>query len=402
MEKTRVYTISEITRNIKYILDNELPELWIDGEISNLRTSQSGHTYFTMKDETSQISAVLFKGQQKLNNTSISLKDGLHIFAFGKITVYERGGNYQIIVSKWEPKGLGALQLAFEELKKKLLKEGLFDEKHKKPLPLFPRVVGVVTSPTGAAFRDILNITERRFSNINILIYPVRVQGEGSAEEIAEAIDNMNQFNDIDVLIIGRGGGSLEDLWSFNEEVVARSIFRSRIPIISAVGHEIDYTISDFTADKRAPTPSAAAEMVIAKKSEFADKIDFLKHKLQAEINSLINDLKTKLNNLITSYVFKEPENTLRQYSQRLDDLAHRIVMRTQHLYEIYHQKLSSLDSRLNSLNPKSILSRGYSITTLAKTGRIITAPKDLKKDDELETQVAKGRFKSLFKGKID
>lgn len=402
MEKARIYTVSEITRNIKSILENQLPELWIEGEISNLRTSPSGHTYFTLKDETSQISAVLFKSKQLLFDSAVPLKDGLRIFAFGKISVYEKGGNYQIIINKWEPKGIGALQLAFEELKNRLYKEGLFDERRKKPIPIFPRVVGVVTSPTGAAIRDIINVIERRFSNINILLHPARVQGEGAAQEIADAIDTMNQFPDIDVLIVGRGGGSLEDLWAFNEEVVARSIFRSMIPIISAVGHEIDYTIADFVADRRAPTPSSAAEMVIAKKSEFIDRIDFLRHKLQTAITTYINDLKVHLTSLATSYVFKEPENTLRQYTQRLDDLTHRLGLKIHHLYEIQHHKFSSLQSRLNTLNPKAILNRGYSITVHTKTGGIITHSEGLKKGDELQTQVAKGSFSSLFKEKID
>lgn len=400
--KTRIYTVSEITRNIKSILEDQLPELWIEGEVSNLRTSQHGHTYFTLKDEFSQIRAVLFKSQQLLFETPLPLKDGLSIFVFGKISVYERDGNYQIIINKWEPKGIGALQLAFEELKNRLYKEGLFDEKHKKPLPLFPRVVGVITSPTGAAIRDIINVIERRFSNINIVLYPVRVQGEGAAQEIADAIDQMNQFPDIDVLIVGRGGGSLEDLWAFNEEIVARSIFRSRIPIISAVGHEIDYTISDFVADVRAPTPSAAAEMVIAKKSEFIERIDFLKHKLQTAINSYINNIKTHLTNLVTSYVFKEPENTLMQYTQQLDDLSHRLTLRIRHLYEIQSNRLKAIETHLCALNPSAILNRGYSITYSGRTGNIITHTKGLKEGDELVTQVAKGRFRSIYKEKID
>lgn len=399
--KTRVYTITEITRNIKSMLENQFPELWIEGEISNLRTSPQGHTYFTLKDAQSQISAVLFKGHRLLIETTVPLKDGLSIFAFGKITVYEKGGNYQIIISDWEPKGIGALQIAFEELKKKLFKEGLFDEKRKRPLPLFPRVIGIVTSPTGAAIRDILNIIERRFPKIYILIYPVRVQGEGAAEEIAEGIDIMNTLGEIDVLIVGRGGGSMEDLWAFNEEAVARSIYMSRIPVISAVGHEIDYTIADFTADRRAPTPSAAAELVIAKETEFIEKIKFLEHKLNTSVNSFIQNLKTHVSNLSKSYVFKQPENALKQYAQRLDELSHRLDTKIKHLYEINHHSLSGLESRLNSLNPKSILKRGYSITLNRKTGKIITKPEGLEKGDELETQAAKGRFISVFEKKI-
>lgn len=399
--KTHIYTISELTRNIRNLLENKFTEIWIEGEISNLKTHSSGHTYFTLKDENSELKAVLYKFQRDLFSSTVPLKDGIQILAFGKISVYEKQGQYQLIINKWEPKGLGALQLAFEELKNRLYKEGLFDESHKKPLPVFPRVIGVVTSPTGAVIRDIINIMGRRFPNINILLYPVRVQGAGAGEEIANAIDEMNALSGVDVLIIGRGGGSLEDLWAFNEEIVARSIYRSRIPIISAVGHEVDYTIADFVADKRAPTPSAAAEMVIAQKSEFIDKIEFLRHKLHTAVISYINDLKTRLTHSATSYVFKEPENTLRQYSQRLDELTHRLNQRTQHLYEIHHHKLSALESRINSLNPKAILNRGYSITTRTKSCKIITNPKDLKKGEELETQVAKGKFSSVFKQKI-
>jgi exodeoxyribonuclease VII large subunit len=392
-----VYTVSEITRNIRNILESNFPEIWIEGEISNLSTPSSGHIYFTLKDENTEIKAVLYKFQKMLTNAVIPLRDGLKVMVFGKISVYEKQGQYQIIVSKWEPKGIGALQLAFEELKKKLHKEGLFDEKHKKPIPLFPQIVGIVTSPTGAAIRDILNIIDRRFSNINILLYPVRVQGEGSAQEIAEAIDQMNQIPEIDVLIVGRGGGSLEDLWAFNEEVVARSIYRSKIPIISAVGHEIDYTISDFVADKRAPTPSAAAEMVIAKKSEFQDKINFLSHKLTTGIDSYIQGLKANLSRLSSSYVFKEPENTLRQYFQRIDELGRRLTTKTKHIYEIHLHKLLALASHLNALNPTSILNRGYSITIHAKTGKIVTKIDPIKKGDTIETRLSQGKLKSII-----
>lgn len=396
--KSKVYTISEITRNIKSILENQLPQLWLEGEISNLRLYPSGHMYFTLKDESSEIKTVLFKNKRLSLDNAVPLKDGLHIFALGKITVYEKRGDYQIILNKWEPKGIGALQLAFEELKKKLHKEGLFDEATKKPIPVLPQVVGVITSPAGAAIKDIINIIERRFSNINILIYPVRVQGEGSAQEIANALDEMNTIPDIDVIIVGRGGGSLEDLWAFNEECVARSIFKSRIPVISAVGHEIDFTISDFTADIRAATPSEAAELVIGKKTEFKDKINFLSHKLQTALTSYIQNLRTRLDRARTSYVFKEPENTLRQYSQRLDELTHRLNLKLKHLYEIKTHKLNAIQSRLQTLNPKGILKRGYSITTHLITGKIITDSKILKKGDELETQVSKGRFKSVVK----
>lgn len=398
--KTRVYTVSEITQNIKFLIENRFPPLWLEGEVSNYRTSQMGHTYFTLRDAFSQIKAVYFRGKKSLHNPRIELRDGLQIYVYGKLTVYEAGGEYQILVEKWEPKGLGVLQLALEELKRKLLKEGLFDEKHKKPLPILPQTVGVITSPTGAAIRDIINVINRRFSNINILLYPVRVQGEGAAEEIAEAIDYMNTLSDIDVLIVGRGGGSIEDLWAFNEECVARSIFRSKIPIISAVGHEIDYTIADLVADKRAPTPSAAAELVVSKKTEFLDKIDFLLHKLNTAIDLLLKHYREKLNLLTTSYVFKEPENALRQYTQKIDELFNRMDTHINHHFLLAKHHYESLHKRLESLNPKSILKRGYSITTDSETGKIIKSSKHIRKGSFIKTILAEGTLLSKVEKK--
>lgn len=395
--KTRIYKVSELTHSVKSILDSQLPKVWIEGEISNLTFPSSGHTYFTLKDENSQIKAVLFKFKNNAISSPTPLKNGLCIYVFGKVTVYERGGNYQIIVDNWEPKGIGALQLAFEELKKKLHKEGLFDTKYKKSIPMLPKTIGIITSPTGAAVRDIINVLTRRFPNIEILLYPVRVQGKGSAEEVADAIKTMNTMPEIDVLIIGRGGGSLEDLWAFNEECVARSIFSSEIPIISAVGHEIDYTISDFVADMRAATPSEAAEKVIARKLDFTEKIKFLTHKLNTALDIYIKNLRKKLDLAASSYVFKEPENTLTQYNQRLDELTHRLNQKIKHVQDINSHKINALIARVKSLNPESILKRGYSITKLQKTNEIIKNPKELKKGDSLVTKVAEGEFISTL-----
>ena len=392
--KTRIYKVSELTRNIKFILDRQLPPLWLEGEISNLTRHSSGHTYFTLKDESSQIKAVLLKSRNQDLTPSLPLKNGLSILAFGKISVYEKAGNYQIIIDKLEPKGIGALQLAYEELKKRLHKEGLFDPAH-KPLPLLPKCIGIVTSPTGAAVRDIINIIIRRFPNIGILLYPVRVQGAGAGEEIAAAIDSLNKLTNIDTLIVGRGGGSLEDLWAFNEECVARSIFRSQIPVISAVGHEIDFTIADFVADVRAATPSEAAEKVIAQKGEFIDRLNFLGHKLQSSLELFLKNLRSRLDRARTSYVFKEPENTLRQYSQRLDELKHHLQKEISHLHKIHCQQTDALSKRLQALNPEAILTRGYSITTTLRNNKIVTNPKQLKPGEELETKVARGRFRS-------
>jgi len=393
---TRIYTVTELTRNIKLILENQLPELWIKGEISNLSTSSRGHTYLTIKDEFSQIHAVLFKSRRTAEDSPIPLKDGLSIFAFGKISVYEPRGSYQIIITKWEMAGIGALQLAFEKLKKKLYEEGLFDKKLKKQIPVLPQTVGVVTSPTGAAIKDIINVINRRFSNIHIILYPVRVQGKGSASEIANAIDEMNQFPDIDVLIIGRGGGSIEDLWSFNEECVARSIFRSKIPIISAVGHEIDYTISDLTADLRAPTPSAAAELVVGQKTEFTETIAILNKRLRTALISHIQELRARLNQTSSSYMLKDPKDAIRQYSQRLDEITHRLGLGIHYIHQIQTHRFDSIQSRMQNLDPKAVLKRGYSITTCMETGKIITDSDAIKNGDKLKTQVAKGKFISI------
>ncbi|MCK5594876.1 exodeoxyribonuclease VII large subunit, partial [bacterium] len=253
------------------MLEENFPSIWVEGEISNCRMPSSGHIYFTLKDEQSQLNAVFFRGANL--KTKFRIEDGLKVLALGNISVYQRRGNYQLIVGLLQPRGIGELQLAFEQLKRKLQKEGLFAPEHKNPIPLFPKKIGIVTSPTGAAIRDILNVINRRFRQVEILVNPVRVQGEGAGEEIAKAIDEFNKMKKVDVLIVGRGGGSMEDLWAFNEEVVARAIYNSNIPIISAVGHEIDFVISDFVADLRAPTPSAAAELVVGEMEQIILKI---------------------------------------------------------------------------------------------------------------------------------
>ncbi|MCH8157116.1 MAG: exodeoxyribonuclease VII large subunit, partial [Nitrospinae bacterium] len=260
-KKPRIYSVSEFTGETKAILEAAFDSVWIEGEISNLRIAGSQHAYFVLKDERSQVRCVLFKGYRA--GLKFQPEEGDQVLLFGRVTVYEARGEYQLIVEHLEPRGLGALQKAFEQLKARLAEEGLFDEEKKKPIPEFPWKVGVVTSPTGAAVRDIINVIQRRNPKVSVLLHPVRVQGEGAAQEIADAIKQMNRMQDIDVLIIGRGGGSIEDLWAFNEEVVARAISASKIPIVSAVGHEIDFTIADFVADLRAPTPSAAAELVV-------------------------------------------------------------------------------------------------------------------------------------------
>lgn len=413
-DNRKIYRVSEITRLIRVALENEFGSLWVEGEISNLRRPSSGHLYFTLKDESAQIAAVFFKGGQR--GLTFELKDGLKARIYGEISVYEASGQYQIIVRKVEEAGKGSLQEVFEALKKKLAAEGLFDESRKKPIPVLPRHVGIVTSPTGAAIHDILSILSRRFPNLHIVIAPVKVQGEGAAQEIAAAIDLFNKRGGIDVMIVGRGGGSLEDLWCFNEEVVARAIVRSQIPIISAVGHEIDFTISDFVADMRAPTPSAAAELMVGQKVAFEETLQQISMRLVRALRQHAQEVRSRLLVASGSYVFREPRNLVRQFSQRIDSIragmsraleasgqelrerlnrsslrmSHGMVLRTAGL----QQDLRRFSSQLKALSPLGVLDRGFSITRL-KSGAIVRNAADASAGDILQTQVARGMLES-------
>ena len=283
-----VITITELTRQIKFSLESSFPRVWVEGEISNFKQHTSGHLYFTLKDEGAQLSALMWRS--RVANLTFQPEDGMKVIARGSITVYPPRGNYQLDVDQIQPLGLGELQLAFERLKQKLDAEGLFDAEHKKPIPEFPECIGLVTSETGAALQDIRSVLSRRHPSVEVVLAPVRVQGAGAAEEIADAIKYLNQYGGIDVLIVGRGGGSLEDLWAFNEEVVARAIYASKIPIISAVGHEIDFSIADFVADLRAPTPSAAAELVVRDRTELLEDIGNLCYTMRGALDNQFLD----------------------------------------------------------------------------------------------------------------
>ncbi len=322
--ESRVYAVSDITEDIKTILEAAFDGVWIEGEISNYRVAASNHAYFVLKDDRSQIRSVMFRFQKA--RLRFDPEDGDQVLLFGRISVYNARGEYQIIVENMEPRGLGALQKAFEQLKEKLSKEGLFDESKKVEIPWFPWKVGVITSPTGAAVRDIIEVISRRNSNVSILLNPVKVQGDGSAEEIAEAIEQMNELSDVDVLIVGRGGGSIEDLWAFNEEVVARAIYNSKIPIISAVGHEIDFTIADFVADLRAPTPSAAAELAVPELSEILSQLRFNTETLVRAVQEKVEGQRQQLDNYTNRRFFRSPMEIIQPAAQRLDDLNQRLA----------------------------------------------------------------------------
>jgi len=388
-EEKHIYTVSELTSEIKNMLEKGFPYLWIEGEISNFKKPSSGHIYFTLKDMNCQIQGIMYRSS--VARLPFAVEDGMKVLVFGKVTVYERGGQYQIMAQLMEPRGMGALQLAFEQLKRKLYEEGLFDKSKKKPVPLLPDCIGVVTSPTGAAIRDILNVINRRFSNIHLIINPVRVQGEEAPGEISCAIDEFNRLKCVDVILVTRGGGSIEDLWSFNTEIVARSIFRSEIPVISAVGHEIDWTISDFVADLRVPTPSAAAELVVASETELKDRIKHFEKVLTINISHMVSNLQNKLLRLSKSPVFTEPINRIRQFQQQVDELEADLIQLTKQKLQILTHNLLVLTEKLHAFSPSSVLLRGFSITTQKDSNIIIKSVNDVKTGDEIKTRLYDG-----------
>ncbi|MFC1509440.1 exodeoxyribonuclease VII large subunit [Candidatus Omnitrophota bacterium] len=365
-----IYKVSELTSHIKTILEDSFPNIWIEGEISNFKAPFSGHFYFTLKDDKSELKSVFFKSSNE--KVKFDIKDGMHVICRGRIGIYEKQGVYQLYVSRMEPKGIGALQLAFEQLKERLFKEGLFDEARKKPIPLLPERIGIVTSPTGAAIRDILNVLKRRFPNVEVIINPVKVQGDEAKEEIVRAINDFNKLNNIDVMIVGRGGGSLEDLWAFNEEVVARAIYNSKIPVISAVGHEIDWTISDFVADLRAATPSVAAELAIVNKNELIERLDIIEKTLKSF-----------------------PLDIVREYEQRLNEMGVGLNLRFRHYIELKEENFKLISEKLEILSPQSILKRGYSVSFKLPDRKLVKDAKVIKRGDLIETRVSKGIFTS-------
>ena len=356
----QVLTVAELTRRIKSVLETDFTDVSVKGEISNFKHHPSGHFYFTLKDESAQLQAVMWRSRNY--TLYFTPQDGMKVVARGNIAVYEPRGQYQIDVLQLQPLGIGELQLAFEKLKQKLVEEGLFDPAHKKPIPTFPENIGIVTSPTGAAIQDIINIISRRFPAVELILSPVRVQGPGAAEEIAQAIKDFNTYGNVDVLIVGRGGGSLEDLWAFNEEIVARAIYASRIPIISAVGHEIDFTIADFVADLRAPTPSAAAELVVRNREELVEFVRNFYYTAKEVLENRLSSEKEKIRTLLGSYSFNMPLDLVRQFSQRVDELDRTLGRVAGHRFALLQEQLLSLKQRIHSLNPVAVLKRGYAI----------------------------------------
>lgn len=437
----KIYSVSELNAKIKSLIEDRFPFVWIFGEISNFRIPASGHFYFTIKDSASQISAVMFRGQQR--QLKFEPEDGMSITGMGRLSVYEPRGTYQIILEYLEPSGIGAMQIAFEKLKKRLAAEGCFDDEFKEPLPFLPKNISIITSPSGAVVHDILNIIIRRFANLHIQIIPTKVQGHDAADEIVAALELLNTRQEADVAILARGGGSLEDLQAFNSEKVARAIFTSKIPIISAIGHETDYTISDFVADRRASTPSAAAALVVPEKSELERRCHEALMHLRSKWLYYFDRLSLKINKLSEQLI--DPRRKFGDYRLRLDDFFTRLhkllilrirrereflgfwqdrlgvntpslllvnakkkleqtnynLLRSLSIYKYSKQiKIRELTAKLEALNPLAILARGYSVTRTLPDATIVKDSQDVALEQELEVLLDKGRLFCQVKGK--
>ena len=389
---TTTHSVSEITEMLKRLIEKQpmFQNVGVQGQVSNCSRSGAGHIYFTLKDEKSQIGCVLFRSSA--SRLRFLPRDGEEILARGKIGVYGPQGKYQITVNSVEPLGVGALQRAFEELKRDLAEEGLFAPEHKKALPKFPRKVGVVTSATGAAFQDICHQLDKRYPLAEVLLHPTLVQGDGAPEGIVRAIKLMNERDDIDVLIVGRGGGSIEDLWAFNEELVARAIFASRIPVVSAVGHETDYTISDWVADHRAPTPSAAIEHIVPDQDELFSQLDGADTWLRSVMSARIQTHVNRLQEFETRLSPAHRKDAINQLSQRVDDLETACRTSMTHRLGNAERDLCALAQRLNALSPLATLKRGYSISRKTD-GEVLTSTEQVSVDDRIEVQLAHGHL---------
>lgn len=399
MSINNVLTVSQLNRHIKDLVsgDSILSGLWVKGEISNFKSHYSGHFYFTLKDEKSVLKCVMFRSHAA--SLRFMPKDGMKMLIRGYISVFERDGQYQLYAEEMQPDGIGALYVAFEALKKKLQAEGLFDEARKRKLPYMPGSIGVVTSLTGAVIRDIINILSRRFYNVNVKLYPVQVQGTQAAGQIAAAVRRLNELNNVDVIIVARGGGSLEELWAFNEEIVARSIYESRLPVISAVGHETDFTIADFVADMRAPTPSAAAELVMPERAQVENMLDSLKMRLRNAAAKKIAMERLILKRLCDSVAFRQPYDRLYQERMLLDVQKRYMQKALEALFTSYRNRLALLAAGLNNLSPLNSLARGYSIVKSVKGDNLVKSVKSVEIGDGLEVYLTDGRLECRVEG---
>lgn len=399
VQQIQVLTVAQLTALVQGTLESTFHSLWVGGEISDLSRPHSGHIYFTLKDEQAQIRGVIWRSTaQRLR---FKLEEGQQVVCHGDLDVYPPRGTYQLVVRQVEPQGVGALQLAFKQLAQRLETEGLFDPARKRKLPAFPRRVGFVTSPTGAAIHDFLQVAARRFHGVQILVIPVRVQGEGSAQEIARGIALANRMQPpLDVLVVGRGGGSLEDLWSFNEEVVVRAIYASQVPVVSAVGHEIDVTLSDLVADVRALTPSEAAERVIPSADELTARLGQLQRRMSSILRTRVATAKSHVAQLARTRVLRDPRSLIYDLSRRLDDLDQQAARAILRRLARSKEAITSLAARLESLSPLAVMARGYSVTT--KDGTVLRTSADVTVGNHILTHLAEGQIVSIVAERRD
>jgi exodeoxyribonuclease VII large subunit len=387
-----IFSVHQINEYVRGLLGRDpiLQDVWVRGEISNLKIHSSGHIYFTLKDEQDRIRCVLFRQNQR--DMAFIPSDGMRVLVRGQVSLYCKDGQYQIYVMDIEKDGIGELYLAFEALKQRLKAEGFFDAQHKKPIPPFPRKIAVITSPTGAAVRDIIKVVRRRCPCVDILVVPVLVQGSAAPAQIEAALDYVNTRDDIDTIILGRGGGSLEELWAFNEEVVARAIWRSRIPVISAVGHETDFTIADFVADLRAPTPSAAAEMAVPMLQHLQEMLAGLNVRLMEAMRNMLLHKRKSLEHLQSSYVLRYPDRIMQQRRQQLDQAYTRLCVAFNDILSKKRERLSRLAAALDALSPLAVLGRGYAVVTLRPSERVVYSVTSLKQGDGITVHFKDGR----------
>ncbi|MCA9078065.1 MAG: exodeoxyribonuclease VII large subunit [Planctomycetaceae bacterium] len=390
---TEPYTVSELTRQLKDCLEGNFPLVAVRGEVSSCTHAASGHVYFTLKDEQAQLRVVIWK--RTASRFKFDVNDGMEVVAVGAIELYAPRGTYQLVVEELVPQGVGPLELAFRQLHEKLQKEGLFDPSRKRPLPRFPRRIAIITSPTGAAIRDILQVMSRRWPSLNVVLLPVAVQGDGAAPQIAEALQQVSKLDDVDVVITGRGGGSLEDLWAFNEEIVARAIAACPLPVVSAVGHEIDVTIADLVADRRALTPSEAAELVVPDMVELESQLQHVSKRLVGSLREQATSSRRQLELLSSRRVLQQPFDRLRQQSQRLDDWHEQLTRAIRSRTRQAQSQVASMAGSLNALSPLNVLERGYSITQLVETEQVVRRAEDVSVGDQLLTRVHQGQIVS-------
>ncbi len=390
-----ILTVTELTRQIKGLVEQGFDGLWVEGEVSNFKAAASGHMYFSLKDAGAQLKAVMWRGSRP--GLRFELADGVKVAAYGRLSVYEPRGEYQMVVERLEPQGLGALQLAFEQLKARLEAEGLFARERKRPLPALPRRVAVVTSPTGAVIQDILNVTARRCPYLDIVVLPVKVQGEGAALEISRAIEaaGRGEAGPVDLVVVARGGGSLEDLWAFNEEAVARAIFGCRVPVVSAVGHETDFTIADFTADLRAPTPSAAAELIAPSREQLRQRLDGARDSLGAAMDLRLERLGRRREELAARLRRCSPGAVLEQHQRRLSELGPRLAHALENLVAVRQLGLDGLTEKLKALSPLAILARGYAVVFALPQGRVLRAAQDARLGGEIRVLLGRGALRA-------